>query len=59
MSGGGGEQLWGAAKDGDAMKVTRLLSDRTDVNYAVGGGSIPHWVACLEGYSEIIKILFA
>jgi outer membrane protein assembly factor BamB len=51
------EDLWAAARKGDAKTVEKLLGQGVDVNAATSYGATALWFAAMNGKDEVIKIL--
>jgi ankyrin repeat protein len=57
-----GQQLWEAARDGDAAKVSTLLSTQgaqSFINYQDAQGFTPLFVAALKGHAAVTEQLIA
>jgi len=53
------DQLWEAARSGDAALVTRLLDQGADVNAKFRYGTTALFKAAERGHTEVVKILLA
>ncbi len=53
------EQLWEAARTGDAATVTALLTKGADVNAKFRYGQTPLFKAAERGHTEVVKVLLA
>src|SRR5258707_1215264 len=51
------EELWAAAKKGDAKAVQTLLDRGVDVNAKTAYGCTALWYAATKGHVEVVKIL--
>src|SRR5215831_4664172 len=54
-----GDQLWAAARKGDAAAVKALLDKGVDVNTKFRYDTTALWWAAFKGHTEVVRVLLA